>query len=54
MTSSVSRLKLNGFHYLDAAKYAQPSREDAVHMTPENHRKLAEAIAAKVKEIFPE
>lgn len=44
--------KLNGFYFLDAAKYAQPSREDAVHMSPENHKKLAEAMAQKVKEIF--
>lgn len=43
---------LNGFYFLDAAKYAEPSREDAVHMTPENHKKLAIAIADKVKEIF--
>lgn len=41
-----------GFEFLDAAKYAEPSREDAMHMTPENHQKLAKAIADKVFEIF--
>ena len=44
--------ELNGFYYLDAAQFAEPSKEDAVHMTPENHQKLARAIADKVEEIF--
>jgi lysophospholipase L1-like esterase len=42
----------NGFYFLDAAKYAGPSREDALHMTPEEHAKLASAAANKVKEIL--
>ena len=45
---------LNGFYFLDAAAYAEPSKEDAVHMSPEAHKKLAIAIAEKVKEIMSE
>ena len=44
--------RLNGFYFLDAAKYAEPSKEDAVHMSPQEHEKLARAIANKVNEIF--
>ena len=44
--------RLNGFYFLDASKYAVPSQEDAVHMTPEEHKKLARAMADKVNEIF--
>lgn len=44
--------ELNGFYFLDAAKYASPSREDAVHMTREGHAALAKAISEKVKEIL--
>ena len=46
--------ELNGFYFMDAAEYAEVSKEDAVHLDPENHAKLAEAIANKVKEIFGE
>jgi lysophospholipase L1-like esterase len=43
----------NGCHFLDAALYAKASVKDAVHIDAENHRKLAEAIASKIKnEIF--
>lgn len=38
--------------FLDAAKIAKPSLQDAVHLTPEGHRALAEAICARVKEIL--
>ena len=44
--------KAFGFEFLDAAKYAEPSQADAIHMTPENHQKLARAMADKVFEIF--
>lgn len=44
--------RLNGFYFLDASKYAVPSQEDAVHMMPEEHKKLARAMADKVNEIF--
>ena len=39
--------------FLDAAKIAEPSPQDAVHLTAEGHRALAEAICAKVKQILP-
>lgn len=38
--------------FLDAAKIADPSPQDAVHLTAEGHRALAEAICAKVKQIL--
>lgn len=38
--------------YLDAAQYAVPSKTDALHLDQENHLKLAEAMAAKVREIL--
>ena len=44
----------NGFYFLDAAQYAVPSQKDAIHMEPGEHKKLAEALADKVNEIFPE
>ncbi len=40
--------------YLNAAEFARPSKEDAVHMDPENHKKLGIAIANKIKEMFAE
>lgn len=36
--------------FLDAAKVAEPSKEDCLHMCPKNHRKLAEEIYKKVTE----
>lgn len=38
--------------YLDAAKFCVPSRTDALHLDQENHLKLADAMAEKVKEIL--
>ncbi len=38
--------------WLNAADYAEPSQADGCHMDEENHRKLAEAMAAKIKEII--
>lgn len=46
--------ELNGFYFMDAAEYAEVSKEDAVHLDAENHAKLADAVAKKVKEIFAE
>ena len=37
--------------FLDAAKAARASEEDRLHMTAEEHGKLAEALAQKVLEI---
>lgn len=44
--------ELNGFYFMDAAQYAEASKADAVHLDAENHAKLADAVANKVKEIF--
>jgi lysophospholipase L1-like esterase len=38
-----------GCEFLDAAEFAEPSKEDSVHMTPEGHKKLGEAIAKKIE-----
>ncbi len=38
--------------YLDGALHAKPSREDGVHLGPEGHRDLAEAIAKEIQQIF--
>lgn len=46
--------QLYGCFFMDAADYASPSPLDAVHMGPKSHRKLAEAIAEKINEIFSE
>ena len=42
----------NNVYFLDAAKYAQPSTVDNVHMEPEGHKALGMAIAEKIREIF--
>lgn len=41
-----------GVAYLNAAQYAEPSKEDGVHMDPENHEKLGIAIAGKLREML--
>ena len=41
-----------GCEFMDAGEYAEPSVIDSVHMTPENHRKLAEAVCEKIKNIL--
>ena len=38
--------------YLDASLYAEPSKEDALHLNQENHLRLADAMAAKVRDIL--
>ncbi|MEG2520763.1 MAG: SGNH/GDSL hydrolase family protein [Christensenellaceae bacterium] len=38
--------------FLAAGDYAEVSCEDGLHMTAENHQKLAQAIAKKIKENF--
>lgn len=42
--------KLN-IPFLDAARITEPSPEDSLHLSPEGHRKLAQAFAAKIREI---
>ncbi len=39
-------------HFLDAAEYANPSREDGLHMDAAGHAALAQAMYEKVKEIL--
>lgn len=41
-----------GVEFFDAASVAQPSKVDGIHMMPEEHKALGEALAAKVKEIL--
>lgn len=41
-----------GLDFLDAARYAQPSRKDGIHMEPEAHRALGEAMAQKIREMM--
>ena len=41
-----------GCAFLDAAKLAEPDPADGVHLDAEGHKALAEAVAAKVKEIL--
>lgn len=41
-----------GCYILDAQEVAQPGKTDAVHMDEENHAKLADAVAEKIREIL--
>ena len=41
-----------GLPFLDAALYASPSGTDGVHLDPDGHQKLGEAIAEKIKSLF--
>lgn len=41
-----------GCHFLDAAEFAEPSKEDGLHMNAEGHAALAKAMYDKVKEIL--
>ncbi len=41
-----------GLFFLDASLYAEPSPEDAIHFSPESHRRLGAAAARKIAEIF--
>lgn len=38
--------------FLDAARITGPSPADSLHLSPEGHRKLAQAFATKIKEII--
>lgn len=40
-----------GCEFLDAAEYADPSSVDAIHFDADGHRKLGEAVAAKVRKM---
>jgi len=41
-----------GLHFMDASQAAQADDADGIHMNPENHRKLAEAVCEKVRAIL--
>lgn len=43
--------KLNGTHFFDAAKYAK-GEGDCVHLSPETHKRLGTAMAARIAEIL--
>lgn len=45
-------VKHNDAHFLDAAKYASASELDGVHMDDKEHKKLALAVADKIKSIL--
>lgn len=42
----------NGYYFMDASEFAEPDPADGEHMNAENHRKLGEAVAAKIREWF--
>jgi len=46
--------ELHGAYFLDAAKYAEAGPDDGVHLDVESHTRLAEAIAAKIREMLNE
>jgi lysophospholipase L1-like esterase len=46
------KAQLLGCEFLDAAKHAKTGA-DAIHLDTESHRKLAEALAKKIKKILP-
>ena len=37
---------------MNAAEYAKASDIDGIHMIPEEHKKLADAVYNKIKEIY--
>jgi lysophospholipase L1-like esterase len=39
-------------YYMNAAVYAEASKDDGLHLNEKNHRKVAEAVGVKIKEIF--
>lgn len=41
-----------GVRMLDAARVAKPSRKDCIHMEPEGHRALAEAVAEALRDML--
>ena len=41
-----------GCHFLDAAKVAQPSAADAIHLDAAGHRAMADALEQKIREIL--
>ena len=46
------RAKAHGWLYLDAASVAQPSKRDMLHMEPEGHAALADALEKIIRDYF--
>jgi len=44
--------KKNGCHFIDAAKYAQASDLDAIHLDEKGHERLSRAFADRVRQIL--
>ena len=44
----------NGWLFLDAAKHAEPSPRDQLHMEKESHHSLAKALAEVILQAFPQ
>ena len=44
--------KMGGAEFLDAGSVVSTDGVDGLHLTPEAHKKLGAAVAAKVKEIL--
>ncbi len=42
----------HGLYFMDAARFADPSEADGVHLGPEGHRQLGEAVAERIKRIL--
>lgn len=42
----------HGWHYFNAARVANPSKKDMLHMEADDHRALAEALAEQIGDIF--
>ena len=42
----------NGCEFMSAADYVTASELDSLHLDPDAHKKLAEAVAEKIKQIF--
>ena len=40
--------------FLDASLYAEPSPADYVHMDADSHRRLSEAVAEKIQQMYAE
>lgn len=47
------RAKELGCHFLDAAKFIEPCKEEGIHWLPEEHTKLANKLAELIPAILP-
>ncbi|NLG93487.1 MAG: SGNH/GDSL hydrolase family protein [Clostridiales bacterium] len=44
----------NGIFYLNPGQEIEIGREDGLHYTPKGHRRMAELVAGKIHEIYPD